>query len=80
MVHLRITTKFSEELKWKAKLEEWCAAHKITIDKSLKEPELHEGKKVVCGIASIEAFLKEYKTFMDDWNDCRCDKWMVQSE
>ncbi|WP_422362221.1 hypothetical protein [Reichenbachiella sp.] len=80
MLDLRITTKYPEELIWKAKLEEWCAAHKITIEKSLEEPELHEGKKVVRGISSIESFLKEYKAFLDDWNDCRCDKWMAQSE
>ena len=80
MLDLRITSKYPEESKWKFKLEEWCAAHKITIDKSLEVPELHEGKKVVKGVASIEAYLKEYKAFFDDWNDCRCDKWTVQSE
>jgi len=76
MIDLRITTKYAEELEWKSLLEEWCASHKITTDQSLKEPELHEGKTIVIGIDSIEKFLKEYKAFMDDWNDCRCDKWM----
>ncbi|WP_420579788.1 hypothetical protein [Reichenbachiella sp.] len=75
MIELRISAKHSEEIIWKSQLEEWCAAHKITTDSSLEVPELQEGNKIVRGIESIDKFLKEYKVFMDDWYDCRCDKW-----
>ncbi|SMD38063.1 hypothetical protein SAMN04488029_3614 [Reichenbachiella faecimaris] len=76
MIDLRITTKFKEEEAWKAQLKEWCVAHKITEDPSLDEPILLEAKKITKGLAAIETFLQEYKAFMDDWYDCRCDKWM----
>lgn len=79
MIDLRITAKHPEELIWQKLLKEWCAAHKVTQDVSLVEPELHQGNKVIKGITSIDRFLKEYKLFMDDWYDCRCDKWTNDS-
>lgn len=76
MIDLRITSRLPEELVWKAQLDQWCAAHRLTTDLSLKEPELHEGRKVFKGVSSIEQFLNEYKLFMDDRKDCRCDSWL----
>lgn len=76
MIDLHITSSISEELIWQNQLKEWCVAHQIIIDPSLSEPEIHEGSKKVVGVAAINQFLKEYKEFMDDWYDCRCDKWM----
>ncbi|UXX79341.1 hypothetical protein N7E81_18470 [Reichenbachiella carrageenanivorans] len=78
MIDLRITSTLKEELVWQAQLKEWCAAHQVTVDTTLAEPEIYEGKKKAIGIAAIEAFLKEYKTFMDDWYDCRCNKWQEE--
>lgn len=76
MIDLRVTSKYPEEQIWQKQLKEWCTAHKVSEDTTLEEPELHQGKKVVIGVSSIEVFLKEYKAFMDDWYDCRCDKWL----
>lgn len=76
MIDLRITSKYpTEALRWQSQLKEWCAAHTTTIDNSLSEPEIHEGKKIIKGVNAINQFLKEYRAFMDDWYDCRCDKW-----
>ncbi|MEP2024962.1 MAG: hypothetical protein ABJH98_11160 [Reichenbachiella sp.] len=76
MINLRITTKYKEEEIWKNQLKEWCVAHQVIEDPLLDDPVILEGKNKAEGIEAIQAFLKEYKTFMDDWNDCRCDKWM----
>lgn len=78
MIDLRITSKYPEEVVWQKQLKEWCAAHRVTEDVTLNEPEIRQGNKVAKGVSSIEDFLKEYKAFMDDWYDCRCDKWMDQ--
>lgn len=76
MLHLHITSKFPKEQEWQNQLKSWCVAHKVTEDASLTLPEIHENKKIVKGLDAIDQFLKEYKIFMDDWYDCRCDKWM----
>lgn len=78
MIDLRITSKYPEEVVWQKQLKEWCAAHRVTEDATLNEPEIRQGNKVAKGVSSIEDFLKEYKAFMDDWYDCRCDKWIDQ--
>ena len=78
MIHLTLTNKNAQEEIWQSKLKEWCVAHKLTVDSSLEEPVLLEKDRTYKGIAAIDQFLYEYKSFMDDWYDCRCDKWMDQ--
>lgn len=76
MINLRIASYSSNELSWQNQLKEWCVAHQVSIDPALSEPEIREGGKTVVGVTAINQFLEEYKGFMDDWYDCRCDKWM----
>lgn len=76
MLRFRVPEGFSQYTIWEDQLKEWCVAYKIEKNSTLKEPELQEGKeKPVVGAQSIDNFLKEYKAFMDEWYDCRCDKW-----
>ncbi|MEO9967886.1 MAG: hypothetical protein ABJF11_18990 [Reichenbachiella sp.] len=75
MISLHITSRLSAETLWIDQLKEWCVAHEVIQNESLQVPELHEGGKKMVGTREIEDFLKEYRTFMDDWYDCRCDKW-----
>jgi hypothetical protein len=74
MIQLHIPKDYAAHATWENQLKEWCAAHKIIIDEALEEPEIREKEKVFKGSKAIDKFLKEYKSFMDDWYDCRCDR------
>lgn len=75
MLLINIPEDFNEFQIWEDQLKEWCVAHKIAVDASLSEPELIEGTtKKAEGTQSINEFLEEYKSFMDEWYDCRCDR------
>ncbi|MCE7997098.1 MAG: hypothetical protein HEP71_34380 [Roseivirga sp.] len=60
--------------KWKDQLEQMNAAH-LLVKSEQGAPYLKEGKREVKGVAAIDAFLAEYKTFMSSWNQDRCDMW-----
>lgn len=76
MIDLHITSATSDEFGWQNQLKAWCVAHRVTEDPTLTQPLLFEGGKRIEGVAAINSFLKEYRSFMDEWYDCRCDKWL----
>lgn len=80
MLQIKIPQGFKEYLSWENQLKEWCVAHKIEIDQGAEAPFLIEGDKIIVGAESIGRFLEEYKLFLNDWYDCRCDKWMDDEE
>lgn len=76
MIQIYVPVEDKQHLPWKAQLVEWCIAHEVIIDDSLPCAELREKEVVHRDEASVNKFLKEYKEMYDEWNDCRCDKWM----
>lgn len=76
MIKLYIACDSKESNEWRTQLQEWCVAHQVIENPALSRPEIKDGNKHVVGIVAIDEFLKEYKVMMDEWYDCRCDKWM----
>ena len=76
MIQIFIPNNDQKHLPWKHQLEEWCIAHQVMVDDSLNAPELREKEAVYRGEKDVAKFLMAYKDEYDDWNDCRCNKWM----
>lgn len=74
MIRLLHPSGLSEAEKWKAELEEMAVPFRFEVTEN-KQPVLMEGSRKIEGVASIERFFIEYKTFLSSWNQDRCDMW-----
>lgn len=76
MLHFKVPENYQNHHQWEDKLKEWCASYKLDKLNDIAEPTLTDGKRIAVGESEIDVMLKDFKAFMDDWYDCRCDKWM----
>ncbi|MDN5200254.1 hypothetical protein QQ008_02755 [Fulvivirgaceae bacterium BMA10] len=75
MIELHISPKETLQLRFQERLEEMTVSHKVILHDTLKEPILKQGKELYTGIETINDFLKELEIFMQQWYECRCDKY-----
>lgn len=76
MIKLYVDANTPQAQKWKETLKEWCVAHQIVETVPSSIPEVKDGNRHIVGTEAIDQFLREYKIAMDEWYDCRCDKWL----
>ncbi len=75
MIELQISPKIECHLNLKERLEKMSLARKVTESTKTKIPILKEGSETYKGCEDINSFLTKYDSFIDQWYECRCDKY-----
>jgi hypothetical protein len=75
MIELRISPNIECHLLLKERLEEMSLARRIIESPKTKIPLLKEGGEAYKGCEGINSFLIKYESFVEQWYECRCDKY-----
>ena len=61
--------------RWKHYLKDIVVAHQLISDDNLVLPFLRSSNEKVEGEEAIEQYLEELRKEVDEWRECRCDKY-----
>ena len=75
MIELHISPKIECHVRLKDRLEEMSLARKVIESEQTKIPLLKQGTESYKGCDDINSFLIGFESFVEQWYECRCDKY-----